>query len=207
MIWESVMVAARRVELQRETKETRVSVRLDLDGRGEGTVATGIGFLDHMLQQLARHGRFDLAVTAEGDLAVDTHHTTEDVALTLGRAFGQALGARGGIVRMGHAVVPLDEALALVAVDISGRGYAAVDCAFASPRLGDLDADMLRHFLEAFASEARLTLHATMLRGTNDHHKAEALFKALARALHQASRLDPTLAGEVPSTKGVIEAG
>jgi len=195
----------RRADVTRQTSETTITVRLDLDGRGDGAAATGIGFLDHLLQQLAKHGRFDLTVSAQGDLAVDGHHTAEDVALALGRCFSQALGERRGIVRMGHAIVPLDEALAMVAVDLGGRGYAVVTPQFAGPRLGDLDADMLRHFLETLAAEARLNLHATILHGTNDHHKAEAIFKALARALHQATRSDPTLAGEVPSTKGMVE--
>jgi len=194
----------RRADIRRQTTETGITVRLDLDGHGDCTVATGIAFLDHMLRQLAKHGRFDLEVSAQGDLAVDSHHTAEDVALALGRSFGEALGERRGIVRMGHAIVPLDEALAMVAVDIGGRGYAVVTLPLTGPRLGDLDADMLRHFLQTLAVGARINLHASILHGTNDHHKAEAIFKALARALHQATRRDPTLAGEVPSTKGAI---
>lgn len=195
---------ARRADVTRQTTETSIAVRLDLDGHGECTVATGIAFLDHMLQQLAKHGRFDLAVSAQGDLAIDSHHTVEDVAIALGRCFGEALGERRGIVRMGHAIVPLDESLAMVAVDIGGRGYAVVTPQLTGPRLGDLDADVLRHFLETLAAEARINLHATTLHGANDHHKAEAIFKALARALHQATRRDPTIGGEVPSTKGTI---
>jgi imidazoleglycerol-phosphate dehydratase len=200
-------VAERRAEITRETGETNVTVRLSLDGRGEGTSSTGVAFLDHMLLQLARHGRFDLNVTAQGDLAIDSHHTAEDVAIALGRCLAEALGERRGIVRMGHAIVPLDEALAMVAVDLGGRGYAVVRATLAGPRLGDLDADLLRHFLETLAAEARINLHAVVLHGENDHHKAEALFKALARALDQATRIDPRLAGDVPSTKGVIDRG
>lgn len=195
---------ARRAEVLRETKETQISLAIDLDGRGQGTIDTGIAFLDHMLQQLARHGRFDLRVEARGDLAVDSHHTVEDVAITLAWGFNRALGERRGIVRMGHAIVPMDESLAIVSVDISGRGYAVVTPQLTGQRLGDLDPDLLRHFLETFANEAHLNLHAMVLYGANDHHKAEGLFKALARALHAATRRDAALADEVPSTKGVI---
>ncbi len=195
---------ARQAVVERKTGETSVRVELALDGRGTARVATGIGFLDHLLTALARHGLFDLVVSAQGDLEVDGHHTVEDVAIVLGRAFDQALGSRAGIRRMGHAVVPLDEALALVAVDISGRGYAAVATALAGPRLGTLEADMVRHFLETLAHEARLTLHVRVLAGENDHHKAEAIFKALARALDAATQLDERLADAVPSTKGTL---
>ncbi|MHB1004480.1 MAG: imidazoleglycerol-phosphate dehydratase HisB [Chloroflexota bacterium] len=194
----------RRAVVERQTGETSVRVELTLDGRGEARVATGIGFLDHMLHALARHGLFDLAIAATGDLEVDEHHTAEDVAIVLGRAFVQALGERRGIRRMAHAFVPLDEALAMVAVDISGRGYAVVDAAFAGPRIGALETDLVRHFLETFAREGQFTLHARVMAGTNDHHKAEALFKALARALDEATQVDARLAESVPSTKGTI---
>ena len=196
---------ARQAEVQRRTGETEVRVELDLDGVGTSDVRTGIGFLDHMLDSLARHGLFDLTVQANGDLEVDEHHTVEDVAIVLGRAFNQALGERRGIRRMGHAIVPMDEALALVAVDIGGRGYFVFEGSFDTPRIGQMATSLVPHFLESLALEARLNLHARLLSGRDDHHRAEALFKALARALHQATRLDPTLGGDVPSTKGTIE--
>lgn len=193
----------RKGVVERATRETRIRAELDLDGSGQAQVETGIGMLDHLLEQIARHGRFDLTLRAQGDLQVDEHHTVEDAAIVLGQAFHQALGERRGIVRMGHAIVPLDEALALVAVDLGGRGYAVVEAAFAEARVGELPASLLIHFLETFAREARLNLHARLLAGSDDHHKAEALFKALARALDAATRIDPRLAGEVPSTKGM----
>lgn len=198
---------ARTAEVSRNTKETQIQVRLDLDGSGRATVATGIGFLDHMLDALARHGRFDLDVTATGDLHIDAHHTIEDVAITLGRAFAQAVGDAAGIVRMGEATVPLDESLVHVVVDISGRPFAAVDLPFAGEMIGQMPTEMVRHFLRSFASEARITLHVRLLAGENDHHRAEACFKALARALDAATRYDPRIAGVVPSTKGILDGG
>ena len=200
------MTTARTAAVRRETGETKIEITLDLDGRGRAQVNTGVGFLDHMLTALARHARFDVAVQATGDLHVDEHHTVEDVGIALGRALGEALGDRAGITRMGHAVVPMDEALALVAVDIGGRGYFVFDGSFDTPRIGQMATSLVPHFLETLALEARLNLHARLLSGRDDHHRAEALFKALARALHQATRLDPTLAGDVPSTKGTIDA-
>jgi len=197
-------MSTRTASIRRETGETKIEIVLDLDGRGRAQVNTGVGFLDHMLTALARHARFDLAVQATGDLHVDEHHTVEDVGIALGRALGEALGDRAGITRMGHAVVPMDEALALVAVDIGGRGYFVFDGSFDTPRIGQMATSLVPHFLETLALEARLNLHARLLSGRDDHHRAEALFKALARALHQATRLDPTLAGDVPSTKGTI---
>ena len=194
----------RSATVERVTRETKIRVDLDLDGTGQAQVRTGIGFLDHLVGALARHGVFDLSVQAEGDLVVDSHHTAEDVAIALGRAFDRALGERRGIVRIAHAYAPLDEALALVVVDLSGRGYAVVDAAFAEPKLGDLDSDMVRHFLESLAIEGRMNVHASVVAGQNAHHKAEALFKALARALDAASRIDPRLGGAVPSTKGTL---
>jgi imidazoleglycerol-phosphate dehydratase len=199
-------MSARTATVRRETGETQIEISLDLDGRGTAQVNTGVGFLDHMLVALARHARFDLIVDASGDLHVDEHHTVEDVGITLGTALGQSLGGRAGITRMGHAVVPMDEALALVAVDIGGRGYCAFDGAFDTPRIGDMGTSLVPHFFESLAMEARLNLHARLLTGRDDHHRAEALFKALARALHQATRLDPTLGGDVPSTKDFIAA-
>lgn len=200
-------MSERRAAIERATRETRIAIELNVDGRGESRISTGLGFLDHMLDALARHGLFDLTVRAEGDLQVDSHHTAEDVAIALGRAFDRALGERRGIARIAHAYAPLDEALARVVVDVGGRGYAVVDAEFSGSRIGDLDADMLRHFLESLAIEGRLSIHAQVLDGRNDHHRAEALFKALARALDAATRVDERLAGQVPSTKGVIDRG
>ena len=197
---------ARMVKVCRETAETRVEVQLNLDGRGHADIHTGVGFLDHMLDALARHARFDLELQATGDLGVDEHHTVEDVAIALGRALGNALGDRSGIARMGHAIVPMDEALALVAVDIGGRGYCVFEGEFSAARVGTMATSLVSHFFQSLAFECRMNLHARLLAGTDDHHRAEALFKALARALHQATRPDPLLAGEVPSTKRVIEA-
>jgi len=195
----------RIVKVCRETAETRVEVQLNLDGRGHADVHTGVGFLDHMLNTLARHARFDLELQATGDLTVDEHHTVEDVGIALGRALSNALGDRSGIARMGHAIVPMDEALALVAVDIGGRGYCAFAGAFHTARVGTMATSLISHFFHSLAAESRMNVHARLLAGTDDHHCAEALFKALARALHQATRPDPSLAGEIPSTKRVIE--
>jgi imidazoleglycerol-phosphate dehydratase len=159
--------------------------------------------LDHLLEQVARHGLFDITIEASGDLHVNEHHTVEDVGICLGQALGQALGERRGIVRMGHAIVPMDEALALVAVDLGGRGYAAVDMDFTSDRIGQLPTEMIGHLLEACAIEGRFNLHVRVPAGTNDHHKAEAVFKALARALGDATRIDPRIS-DIPSTKGKL---
>lgn len=195
----------RTAEISRNTKETQIRVRLDLDGAGHSAIATGVGFLDHLLDALARHGRFDLEVKATGDLHIDTHHTIEDVAITLGRAFAQSVGDAAGIVRMGEATVPLDESLIQAVVDISGRPFAAVDLPFAGEMIGHMPTEMVRHFLRSFATEAHITLHIRLLAGENDHHRAEATFKALARALDTATRFDPRIAGVVPSTKGVLD--
>ena len=197
-------MASRTATVRRQTGETQIEVILKLDGRGQAQINTGVGFLDHMLIALARHARFDLTVDATGDLHVDEHHTVEDVGITLGGALGQALGDRAGITRMGHAIVPMDEALALVAVDIGGRGYCVFDGEFDTARIGGMGTSLVPHFFESLAMEARMNLHARLLAGHDDHHRAEALFKALARALHQATRLDPTLGGDVPSTKDYI---
>ena len=195
-------MANRAVTVKRETRETSINVELDIDGRGEWEMATGIRMFDHLLSQLARHGIFDLKISATGS---DQHHVVEDVAISLGRAFSQALGERQGIVRMAHAVVPMDDALAIVAVDIGGRGYAVVDAEFSGTSIGELPSDLVRHFLTSFASEAKLNLQAKVLSGIDDHHRAEALFKALARSLDAATRIDDRIAGRVPSTKEVIE--
>jgi imidazoleglycerol-phosphate dehydratase len=195
---------ARRATVVRETKETCTEVTLDLDGSGQASAQTGLGMLDHLVEQIGKHGLFDLRVTARGDLHVDEHHTVEDVGIALGQAFDRALGERRGIVRMADATVPLDEALAAVALDLSGRAHCAVDARWTLDRIGELPASLVEHLLCSFATEAKLTLHARVLAGENDHHRAEALCKALGRALCAATRLEPRLRGEVPSTKGTI---
>lgn len=199
------MIKQRIAQLKRETKETQVEIEVNLDGTGLAEISTGVGMLDHMLTLLSRHSRIDITVKASGDLNVDAHHTVEDVGIALGLTIGQALGSRAGIVRMGHAIVPMDESLALVALDLGGRGYASIDVAYDSSMIGELPTDLIRHFLESFAYEGRMNIHARLLTGLNDHHKAEAVFKALARALDFAIRIDDRLAGQVPSTKGVIQ--
>jgi len=195
----------RTATVVRETKETRIEVTLDLDGRGEASARTGIGMLDHLLEQIGKHGLFDLRVEAKGDLHIDEHHTVEDAGIALGQAFDRALGERRGIVRMADATVPLDEALAAVAVDLSGRPYCAVEAAWTLDRIGELPTTLVEHLLHSFATEGRLTLHARVLAGENDHHRAEALCKALGRALCAATRLEPRLEGDVPSTKGTLD--
>ncbi|MBI2912893.1 MAG: imidazoleglycerol-phosphate dehydratase HisB [Chloroflexi bacterium] len=197
-------MASRRASVKRETRETRVSVELELDGSGRHEVSTGIGMLDHLLEQVARHGLFDITIEASGDIERDPHHLVEDVGLVLGQAFDQALGERRGISRFGHAVVPLDEALALVAVDLGGRPYAGIEASFDREVLGELPTENIEHLLGAFAQEGRLNLHVRLLAGANDHHRAEAAFKALARALRDAVRIDERIAGEIPSTKDVL---
>jgi imidazoleglycerol-phosphate dehydratase len=190
--------------IRRETRESRVEVVLNLDGSGHADISTGIGFLDHMLDSLARHSRFDLTVKADGDLHVDQHHTAEDVGITLGQTLDQALGARRAIRRFGDAVVPLDEALAQVAIDLGGRPWASIDLPFRGPQIGGLSSEMIPHLLHSFAVDGRFALHVRLLAGENDHHRAEATFKALARALDDATRPDTRLGDQVPSTKGVI---
>jgi imidazoleglycerol-phosphate dehydratase len=198
------MASVRLGTYRRETKETSIEVTWDLDGTGRADVSTGIGMLDHLVDQIARHGIFDITCKAGGDLHIDTHHTVEDVGIALGRALLGALGDAGGIVRMGDALVPLDEALAQVAVDLSGRGYAVFNVSWAGERVGELPCDLIEHFYQSFAHEARLNLHARLLAGVNDHHKAECMTKALARALCLATRLEPRRAGQTPSTKGTL---
>jgi imidazoleglycerol-phosphate dehydratase len=201
---QSTTLTPRTAHVQRETRESRVDVVLNLDGTGRGDISTGIGFFDHMLDSFARHARFDLEVRATGDLHVDQHHTTEDVGITLGQALDRALGERRGIRRFGDAAVPLDDALTQVAVDLSGRGWASIDLPFSGALLGGLSTEMIPHFLRSFATDGRFCLHVRLLAGHNDHHRAEATFKALARALDDATRLDARLGDAVPSTKGVI---
>ena len=192
----------RTAEVTRKTRETEITLGLTLDGSGEAEVATGIGFLDHMLASLARHARFDLRLACSGDLEIDDHHTAEDCALALGAALDQALGERRGIARFGHAYAPLDEALARAVVDLSGRPYAYVKLGLARERLGGLACENVGHVLRSLALAARATLHVELLRGENDHHRAEAAFKATALALRQAVREGG--GDEVPSTKGVL---
>ena len=194
----------RTATITRATGETDIEVSLNLDGTGQADISTGLGFLDHMLHALARHARFNLTVRAKGDLHIDEHHTVEDVGIVLGRALAQALGDRKGITRMGQAIVPMDEALAMVAVDFGGRSYFVFDGQFGTNRIGQVGTSLIPHFLESVAHEGRLNLHVRLLAGTDDHHRAEAIFKALARALDMAVRQDERLAGEVPSTKGTL---
>ena len=192
----------RKATVIRETKETTVKIALNIDGSSQFEITTGNRMFDHLLCQVAQHGVFDMKISATGS---DEHHVVEDVAISLGQAFSQALGKKQGIARMAHAAVPMDDALAFVAVDISGRGYAAVEAPFTETTIGDLESDLIRHFLVSFACEAKLKLHARVISGINDHHKAEALFKALARALDTATRVDERLADRIPSTKDLIE--
>jgi imidazoleglycerol-phosphate dehydratase len=194
----------RTASLQRKTYETEISIELNLDGTGQHNIATGIGFLDHMLSHVAIHGLFDLTVKAKGDLYIDVHHTVEDVALVLGSAFDQALADRKGIVRMSSCFVPMDETLAFVAIDLSGRPYAVIEAEWGMSPVGNIPTSLFPHFLESFAITSRSNLHARILYGRDDHHKAEALFKALARALAGATQLDPRLMGVIPSTKGSL---
>jgi len=195
-------VANRISIIKRETKETNISLELDIDGGGKWDINTGIRMFDHLLSQLARHGVFDIKISATGN---DQHHLVEDVAICLGKALGEALGEKRGIVRMADATVPMDDTLALVAVDISGRGYTVLNLPFSDNDMNGFATDLIRHFLESFAIEARLNLHARILYGVNDHHRAEALFKALGRALDAATRVDERISGDLPSTKEFLE--
>jgi imidazoleglycerol-phosphate dehydratase len=194
----------RRGEVRRQTRETSVSIEWALDGSGRYQVSTGVGMLDHMLEQLAKHGLFDITVDASGDIERDPHHLVEDVGLVLGQTLDRALGERRGISRFGHAVVPMDEALVLVAVDLGGRGHAGIELKFEREMLGQLPAENVGHFFEAFAREGRLNLHVRELAGENDHHRIEAAFKALARALRAAVAIDERVGGQVPSTKDAL---
>jgi imidazoleglycerol-phosphate dehydratase len=194
----------REARVVRSTKETQIQVELVLDGRGQVQVDTGIGFFDHMLTHIGVHGLFDLRIQAHGDLHIDPHHTIEDVALALGKAFDQALGTRAGIQRIAHAYVPMDEALAFVAIDLSGRPYTIIEIPWRTPITGGIPTSLFDHFLESFASAARCNLHARIYSGRDDHHQAEAIFKALGRALDGAVQIDPRRAGVIPSTKGTL---
>ena len=196
--------ASRTAALERQTNETSVTIAINLDGHGDYDVDTGNGFLDHMVIQIARHGLIDITLHAQGDVHTGWHHLVEDVGIMLGRAFRQALGDGRGIRRMGHAIVPLDEALAMVAVDCGGRAYASVETTLDDTMVETLSGDLVGHFLESFAIEGKINLHAKILAGVSPHHKAEALCKALARALRDAVELDPRGGEQVPSTKGTI---
>ena len=195
---------ARTAALARTTAETDIRLTLDLDGTGRSTIATGIGFLDHMLTALARHALFDLDITAKGDLHIDDHHTTEDVGIVLGQAIAQALGDKRGIRRYGHAAVPMDEALVHAAIDLSGRPFLAWSATFSRDKLGTMDTELFEEFFRALAMNALMTLHVTQSAGTNNHHIAEACFKATARALRAATEPDPRAPTAIPSTKGSL---
>jgi imidazoleglycerol-phosphate dehydratase len=192
----------RKAIIKRSTQETNVTLELNVDGSGKWEIGTGIRMFDHLLSQLAQHGRFDIRCAANG---TDIHHVAEDVAICLGKALGEALGEKRGIVRMAHALVPMDEALVSVAIDLSGRGYTVLDLPFSDNDMTGFPSDLVRHFLESFAAEARMNLHAAFQYGTNDHHKSEALFKALGRALDAATRQDDRLGTELPTTKDFLE--
>lgn len=194
----------RKAAVKRTTKETDIAVALDLDGEGRATVATGIGFLDHMLDLLARHARIDLDVQAKGDLHIDHHHTTEDVGIAIGQAVKQALGDLKGITRYADVHVPMDEALTRVAIDISGRPFLVFRVAFGRDKVGTFDTELVQEWFQAFAMNAGITLHVETLYGSNDHHISESCFKGLARALRTAAAIDPRAKGEVPSTKGTL---
>jgi imidazoleglycerol-phosphate dehydratase len=197
-------MGARAAEVSRDTLETRIHVALELDGTGRAELATGIPFLDHMLDQIARHGLVDLKVRADGDLEIDAHHTVEDIGITLGQAFAQAVGDKRGVRRYGHAYVPLDEALSRVVVDLSGRPGLEFHVAFTRPRVGDFDVDLFHEFFQGFVNHAFVTVHVDNLRGENAHHQAEAVFKAFGRALRMAVEPDPRTGGAMPSTKGTL---
>jgi imidazoleglycerol-phosphate dehydratase len=195
----------RRAKIARTTAETDIQARLNLDGTGQAEIATGIGFLDHMLHALTRHGLLDLALTAKGDLHIDFHHTTEDCGIVLGQAIKAALGEKRGITRFGHCLMPMDEALAECAIDISGRPFLAWSVTFPRDKVGEMDTELFEEFFRALVMNAGLTCHITQKAGTNAHHIAEACFKAFARALRMAVEFDPRQRGAIPSTKGVLE--
>jgi imidazoleglycerol-phosphate dehydratase len=195
---------ARVASVERNTKETRINGSVDLDGTGVAEISTGIGFLDHMLEQLARHSLIDVSLRAEGDLHIDFHHTTEDTGYVVGEAVSRALGDRAGIRRYGHAVIPMDETLTQVSLDASNRPYLIWKVSFSRPKLGEMDTELFKEWFQAFAQSAGVTLHIENLYGENNHHIAESCFKGLARALRQAVEIDPRQAGVIPSTKGVL---
>ena len=195
-------MSARQASVTRDTRETQISVALDLDGAGRGSFDTGVPFLEHMLDQIARHGSFDIEIRAKGDLAIDAHHTVEDIGIVLGQAFAEALGDKQGITRYGHAYVPLDEALSRVVIDFSGRPGLEYRVKYPRARIGDFDVDLVREFFQGFANAGQVTLHIDNLQGINAHHIAETVFKAFGRAARMAVALDPRAGGSIPSTKG-----
>jgi imidazoleglycerol-phosphate dehydratase len=197
-------ISPRRAAVERNTRETQIRVEIDLDGSGRCKVSSGIGFFDHMLDQIARHGMLDLTVEARGDLHIDGHHTIEDIGITFGQAFAQAVGDKAGVRRYGHAYVPLDEALSRVVVDLSGRPGLEWHVAFRRAMIGEFDVDLTHEFFQGFANHALVTLHIDNLRGDNAHHQCETVFKAFARALRMAVEPDPRAAGVIPSTKGSL---
>lgn len=194
----------RQARIERKTKETEIAVEVNLDGTGAYSISTGVGFFDHMLEQLSRHSRIDISLNAKGDLHVDQHHTVEDCGIALGQAVAKALGGKGGIARYAHAYLPMDETLSRVAVDISGRPYLIWRVKFPTEKIGGMDTELFREFFQAFAQNAGLTLHVENLYGENSHHIAESCFKGLARCLRDAIVIDQRLAGEIPSTKGQL---
>ncbi|MFV0279763.1 MAG: imidazoleglycerol-phosphate dehydratase HisB [Rhodoblastus sp.] len=194
----------RRATVQRKTKETDISLTVDLDGSGNAAISTGIGFFDHMLDQIARHALFDLEITAKGDLHIDDHHSVEDVGIALGQAIRQAVGDRRGIRRYASAYVPMDEALTRAAIDLSGRAFLVFEAQFPSPKIGTFDTELVREFFQALAGNCGANIHIDNIRGANSHHIAESCFKALARALREAVEIDPRQAHTIPSTKGVL---
>jgi imidazoleglycerol-phosphate dehydratase len=194
----------RKASIARKTKETAVEVRVDLDGTGQATISTGVGFFDHMLEQLARHSLIDIEATANGDLHIDAHHTVEDTGIALGQAIRQALGEARGIVRFGEALQPMDETLTRVAIDLSGRPYLVFKSTFTRAKIGDFDTELVREFFQALSTHAGMNLHVETLYGDNSHHIAESAFKGLARALRAAVAIDPRRSGEIPSTKGSL---
>ncbi|HVK56128.1 MAG TPA: imidazoleglycerol-phosphate dehydratase HisB, partial [Burkholderiales bacterium] len=191
-------------QVQRNTAETQIAVSINLDGSGKSKLATGVPFLDHMLDQIARHGMVDLEVNAEGDLHIDAHHTVEDVGITMGQAFSKAIGDKMGVRRYGHAYVPLDEALSRVVIDLSGRPGLEFHVPFTRARIGEFDVDLVHEFFQGFVNHALVSLHIDNLRGQNAHHQSETVFKAFGRALRMAAELDPRAVGVVPSTKGSL---
>ena len=194
----------RTAEVERSTKETKIRVRVDLDGTGRARLASGIPFLDHMLDQVARHSMIDLEIEAKGDLEIDAHHTVEDIGITLGQAYAKAIGDKAGVRRFGHAYVPLDEALSRVVIDFSGRPGLEYHVPFTRALIGEFDVDLVHEFFQGFVNHAQVTLHVDNLRGDNAHHQCETVFKAFARALRMASEPDPRTQGAVPSTKGSL---
>ncbi|MFK7795247.1 MAG: imidazoleglycerol-phosphate dehydratase HisB [Gammaproteobacteria bacterium] len=197
-------MASRAAKIERNTLETQISVELDIDGSGKGELDSGVPFLDHMLDQVVRHGQFDIKLKAKGDLHIDAHHTVEDAGITLGQAFNKAMGDKKGVRRYGHAYVPLDEALSRVVIDFSGRPGLEYHADYPRARIGDFDVDLVIEFLQGFVNHAQVTMHVDNLRGCNAHHIAETIFKALGRALRVACEMDPRMSDQLPSTKGAL---